>query len=135
MEEHFCKKEKEIDKLYKVVIDGNGQPPLVKVITEMSKKLDIYMERQEDLIKEYGITNMEFHEFRAKVITVNNEKIKSDERGRWRTGILVTILCVVLSGIFGWMIKTGGEQKIIKNEVRYLTPSFPRGGVKADTNK
>jgi thiaminase len=128
--EHFCKKEKEIDKLYKVVIDGNGNPPLVQIITEMSGKLDIYMQRQEDLIREYGITNMEFHEFRERVKTTHTEQLRSEDRGRWRTGIFVSVLCVILAGFIGWMVKESGNLKQVKSEVRDLTPSFPRGVTK-----
>jgi hypothetical protein len=97
MAEHECTQTNNIQKLLKIVTDGNGQPSLVQQIGELSTKIDSYMGRQEDLIKEFGITSREFYEFRSHVQTVEVEKDKSDMRKRWRTGVLITLLVAVIS--------------------------------------
>jgi hypothetical protein len=135
MSEHvICPKEKEIDKLYKTVIDGNGHDSLCTQITKMSEKLDVYMKRQEDLIKEYGITNKEFYEFKVQVKTIYEEQQKSEARKRWRTGMFITIACVIFSVIFNWLVKLNSNEKILSNRIdSSQIQSIPRGGTLVDS--
>ena len=97
MGEHECTQEYNINKLLKVVTDGNGQPSLVQQIGSLNTKIDLYMVRQEDLIKEWGIFSGEMRAFRAHVETVEMERDKSDNRKRWRIGVVVTICIAILS--------------------------------------
>jgi hypothetical protein len=99
-----CTQKENIEKLLKIVTDGNGQPSLTQqvsamsqIVLNMNKNITDYAKRQEDLIKEFGITNREFYEFKSHMLTVETERDKSDVRKRWRTGVFVSILIAILT--------------------------------------
>jgi hypothetical protein len=106
-----CTQEGAIKKLQQIVYEGNGQPSIVSRLASMEEKIDGYMGRQEDLIKEFGLTSREFSEFKTKVTTIEEEKEKSDNRRRWRTGAMVTVTCVLLTIFSAWMLALRGEFK------------------------
>jgi hypothetical protein len=97
MAEHDCTQTENIQKLLRTVLDGNGQPSLVQLMAGISSQLDTYMKRQEDIISQCGIFSKEFYEFRSHVSTVEVEREKSEMRKRWRTGVLVSALAVILT--------------------------------------
>lgn len=97
MSEHNCTEKENINKLLKIVTDGNGRPSLVQQITSVSEKIDTYMGRQEDLISQVGVFSKEFYEFRSHAETIEQEREKSENRKRWRTGIFITLLVTVMS--------------------------------------
>ncbi len=92
-----CTEKENINKLLKIVTDGNGRPSLVQQITSVSEKIDTYMGRQEDIITQLGIFSKEFYEFRSHVNTVEIERDKSDVRKRWRTGVFISLLIAVMT--------------------------------------
>jgi hypothetical protein len=107
---HDCPNQKTIDQIEKLVIKGNGEPSLMTAITRMSTKLDSYMQRQEDLIKEYKVFSAEYYDFRDKVnefqttVTATDaEKEKQEVKSRWKVGIMITVLMATMGILSAWI--------------------------------
>ena len=106
-----CPNQKTIDQIEKLVVKGNGEPSLVTHIARMSSKLDDYMERQEALIKEAGITNREFYTFKTTIETAEKERDKQQVKTRWGIGIMTTILVACFTVISATLRE---KQKILE---------------------
>ena len=115
-----CARDKEIAQLYKVLVDGNGQPSVVQQLTTLNTNMANYMKRQEDLIKEFGLTNREFYEFKAKVISTDGERQKSKAVGRWVIGLVVGILGTLMIVISAWTLENRKENKALSDDVKVM---------------
>ena len=112
-----CPNQKMIDQLQKTVISGNGEPSLVAIINKMSTKLDTYMDRQEDLIKEFNITNKEFYQFKtAAEATIKEQERQQGKRNR-NISIMVTVLIALFTVSVAWI---RDNQKQIKQNQAIL---------------
>jgi hypothetical protein len=112
--EHDCKQEHNVDKLLKIVTEGNGQPSLVQQLGEISVKIDTYMARQEDLIKEFGITNKEFYEFKAKVISTDTERQSARAWKQWAIGLSIPVIIAFVGLGFNYGCK---RMEILENRI------------------
>jgi hypothetical protein len=70
---------------------------LVQKITDISVKIDIYMQRQEDLIKEFGITNKEFYQFKETVISTDKERQRNASLRRWVIGASIPLIATFIA--------------------------------------
>lgn len=134
-----CSRDKEIAQLYKVLIDGNGQPSVVQQLAELNTNMKGYMKRQEDLIKEFGITSREFYQFQATVIATDKVRVKEgDERhtkNRWAVGIVVVVIMGLLGLVSTWALSAKKDTKTLKAEVDNITPVNLRGSNKTSPVK
>jgi hypothetical protein len=112
-----CSEKDRIDQMHKVLLVGNGKPSITDQLTELNTNLKLFMKRQEDLIIEYGITNLEFHEFRQSVETRELERDRYESRRRWRIGIQTTVIVAIITVTFAWLGRLSDKEKTLSNKI------------------